>query len=239
MTLPRPLAYIAAGLLALPLLAAGADARAGCIDTDPGAEQLAAASVTAPGPRVHFVQDGMMAAGCPSDAERCRAKAFVVRGDVVLTSGTQGGFTCARYVNAKGVVTVNWLPTAALTPLSPAIPPAEAWVGHWVAIEMRIGIKRAAGGALAVSGDATWGSLDPERVRRGGVNIGEVQGTATPVNGVLAFTQGETATLPYESGDQDACRIRMVLRGPYMVATDNRACGGNNVSFSGIYRRAD
>lgn len=111
------------------------------------------------------------------------------------------------------------------------------WLGHWQSgAEQFITIEQA-GNQLEISGEATWGMFDPERVARGGVNVGDFSATARPKKGALSFTAGDGGnTLPYAS-DSDSCSIRMWLAGEFLVALDNNLCGGMNVTFTGFYAR--
>ncbi|RYG98789.1 MAG: hypothetical protein EON58_06040 [Alphaproteobacteria bacterium] len=49
------------------------------------------------------------------------------------------------------------------------------------------------------------------------VHTGTVSGTAKLDAGVLAYTEGDEATLRYDDGDEFSCRVRMILRDPYLV----------------------
>ena len=225
--------------ITLPVLALGlgmaAPAHAEC-----GWPQVVQLNVTAatvrPGKApIHFVQVDALRAGCPNASAACQAKAYVMPGDTVITANREGAFTCAAFVNARGVATIAFLPYAALTPASAA--PPNAFAGRWIAPEQNLDIDPASAGAFHVSGSATWGMGDRWRVEHGGIHTGEVEGVAKPVGGVIAFTQGDGATLPFDKGDEYDCRLRLVRRGPYLVARDNNNCGGANVSFSGIYVR--
>ena len=213
-------------------------AHAGCVWSDLVGDRTRAASVR-PGPaRVHFVEIAVLRPGCPSAKAACRTAAYLLPSDVVLAGHTEGAFTCAGFRAATGrSTTIGWLPTAALAPLPPSRV-AVGWAGRWTAREQGLTITPAANGGLAVSGEATWGMGDPERVRRGSVHTGAVEGVARPSGGVLAFTEGEGRTLPHDAPDDGySCRIRMVRREPYLLVRDNNRCGGVNVSFSGFYRR--
>jgi hypothetical protein len=157
----------------------------------------------------------------------------------VIVSGTRKGFACTTYVNAKGLARSDWLPVAALRMETepPAVRMAD-WIGTWTAPEQQITIKAGRGGSLDVDGDATFGALDPERVKRGAVNMGQVSGTAKPEGAILAFAMGDDdKTLPFDKGGEFDCRIRLRLVGSFLLAEDNRQCGGGNLSFSGAYRR--
>lgn len=232
----RRVAWIPAalgGMLAWP-----ATASAGCVWSDLVRADVRVAVVKPGTPRVHFIQDQVLRPGCPGADAACRLRSFVVPGDVVLVGHRQGAFVCAGFQGPRGSGTIDWLPVAALSLLPPAAQRPRDWAGHWVAPEQDLTITTAPGGALKVSGEATWGAGDPARAAIGGVHTGEANGTTRPVDGVLAFAEGEDGrTLPYDKGEEFSCRIRMIRRGPYLLVRDNMGCGGVNVSFSGFYAR--
>ena len=155
---------------------------------------------------------------------------------LVLTGPIRGAYTCSGFVGGKQSSTAGWLPTALLAPSPESEQFPTDWTGHWVAPDQDVTIALGRGEELTVKGFATWGDT-PARRRRGGVHTGEVTATRRPEKGVLAFTADDDRTLPYEAGDEFTCRVRVVRRGPYLVVRDNKACGGLNVSFSGVYRR--
>ena len=93
-------------------------------------------------------------------------------------------------------------------------------------------------GALSISGEATWGGLDPERIKSGAVHIGSIEGVAAPVGGSLSFAMTDNdATLPVDQGKDTDCKVWMRRLGPYLLVSDNENCGGANVSFQGVYTR--
>lgn len=172
-----------------------------------------------PGAR-HPLYDGFEQ-GCPALVARCRSKAYLVAGDLVVADApTRRGFMKVRFTDARGRTTWGFLPEAALRPA--AVRPGS-WVGEWRATEQGITIAPA-GGRLRVEGQAVWGSLDPARVGRGGVNSGEFSGAIGARKTAALVADGE-------------CRVRLRLLGPYLLASDNRRCGGFNVTFNGVYRR--
>ena len=161
--------------------------------------------------------------GCPGASAKCRQKAYLVPGDEVLTSRTFGDWVCAWYQPARGPETVGWLPADRLSVAEPdARPPLAAWLGAWgfYSNSLRLSRGRQAG-ALQIAGDATWVGVNP-----GNVHVGEVSGEAVPAGHVLNVGAGD-----------DDCRLTLRLVGPYLVASDNKQCGGVNVTFDGVYRR--
>ena len=222
-----------------PALAAGPVQCGGWEDLEP-ATKIALAAVSGSG-RVNFVKSDAEQAGCPGAQPACIRKGFVVGGDEVIVSAQEGAYSCAQYVSAKGLETTGWLPAAMLAPLRASGPYAAGdWLGTWSGNpEQSITIKPGKGaGGLVAHGDATWGSLDPERVKRGGVNIGEFDAALRAGGDGVSFAIGDKGeTLAYDKGEEFTCKVRMRRLGPFLMVQDNRQCGGNNVSFTGNYRR--
>lgn len=195
------------------------------------------------GPRVHFIENrSKQKPNCPAESEACKRKGFVVPGDQVLALANPAPMPCVSYIapgarRVKGVFseTSGYLPASALKEL-PAAPRLEDWAGTWSRnAEAEITLTTA-GGKIKVAGQATYGALDPGRVKRGGVNMGELEGEATPKGNMLPLGPGYDGTRPF-GDDRSECRAKLRLFGRYLVVEDNGACGGMNVSFSGIYVR--
>ena len=189
--------------------------------------------------RTSFVKDGLAQKGCPDATAECRERAYLVAGDSVILGERVGGYLCATYRGAKGdLARTGWLPAEAVAAEPPAPVAPDDWLGTWTQAEGRIQVKRGdKPGTLAVTGDATWGAGDPERVKRGGVNLGEISGTVTPAGDGASFAMGENGTLPVAKGGADDCKVWLRRLGPWLVVDDNLACGGMNVTFRGVYRR--
>jgi hypothetical protein len=160
--------------------------------------------------------------GCPGPAAKCRQKAYVVPGDELIVSRAFGEYVCAWYQPARGGETVGWMTASRLeTSETNASPAAALWLGSWEFYNNSLRITRGAkAGALRVEGEAFWHGVNPENV-----HTGEVSGEAEPASGVLSL------------GD-DICRATFRLLGPYLIVDDNGDCGGANVTFDGVYRRA-
>jgi len=198
--------------------------------------------------RVHFVMNGADRAGCPNALAACVGRAFLVHGDLVVVTGTTGDYACAAFTGrAPGArPSSGWLPRAALFPVSPARHVEQQadddWLGDWrYGSEQRIRIRHMPDGRMKLDGDATFGGHDPARVQRGAVNTGDFAAIVAPASGYLGFLVGDKGeTLPYDAQrakDQILCGLRMWRAGPYLVVADNLQCGGNNVTFTGFYRR--
>ena len=227
---PQTRLYTAALLLLLGLCPAAAAARAQGVSDNPAnwcrngafasdASQFRLARVNGrKGERVNFYGDEE---GCPGTAARCRRKAYVVPGDEVLVSRSFGGWLCAWYQPARGSETVGWIPAHGLSVSEPdARPPLAAWLGAWGFYDNSLRLSRERKtGRLRVEGDATWIGAGP-----GNVHVGEVSGAAAPAGNVLTV-------------ENEECRVTLRLVGTYLVASDNKQCGGANVTFDGVYRR--
>jgi hypothetical protein len=175
-------------------------------------------------------------ADCPGPSAKCRAKPYLMPGDVVLTSpGGHNGFICASFVNRRGVATHGWLPADRLTPIPANAADDAAWIGNWQRVEASIKITRGKDGALSAEGDATWGAGDKGRVARGAVNLGEFAGKLRRTGDTALVADDDIAS--FEAASNDSCVVRMRAAGPYLIVEDNRVCGGMNVSFSGLYQR--
>lgn len=179
-------------------------------------------------------------ANCPADTPQCRLKATASAKDVLITSGDAGAFTCVALPVAKtGAVTIGYVPTARLTfvPSGPA--DDKGWLGKWTAPEKTIRIRDGQGatGALRIEGDATYGTLDPNIEKKGGVHTGNFTVDAVPAGNMLRFGSDSVATIPFDPASDKDCMVQIARAGAYLVVTDNKACGGANVTFSGIYKR--
>lgn len=179
--------------------------------------------------RVHFVS--AVRAGCPNTTPACAERAYVVPGDPVILTMTRDAFVCATFIDSKGVDTSGWLPAAAVD-TEPEPAPSAGWLGTWSRTEAEIVFKPGKGAALLIEGNATFGASDPRRVRRGAVNVGEIEAEVTPAGDRLNFTEGGGSA---EEGGESSCRVWMRQIGRWLIVDDNGNCGGLNVSFRGYY----
>lgn len=172
--------------------------------------------------RAYFYNDDP--ADCPG-GKKCRGRAFVVGGDKVIVSREYNGFVCSWYSTPKGSDTVGWLRADALRITEPsAKPPLSAWLGTWRYGDNSISFTdNKLAGFLNVTGDAVWKGLGDN------VHVGELDGRFEPAGNVLEYKDGD---------DEFDCKATMRLIGDYLVVGDNLHCGGANVSFSGVYRKA-
>lgn len=180
-----------------------------------------------PGAKPYFIA-GAEIDGCPGLAAKCRRKAYLVAGDIVVAGDTKGPFTFVEFVSAAGRNSMGWIATSTLTGFKAAPQPLSAWLGRWSGTEEDITITPTRKqGLLHAEGNALWGTGDPERVKNGGVHMGEFKGDFTPANGTAEIVDSDSAD----------CRVTLTLLGPYLLTEDNNQCGGVNVSFNRALRK--
>jgi hypothetical protein len=186
----------------------------------PSDSAFQSASIKAgPAERVHFYSDED---DCPKEqTAKCVARAYLVNGDQVIVSRVYGSWRCSWYQPAKGSETVGWIPAANLQlNHEPSETDLESWIGTWKYYDDTIVIKHKAGSrALDVNGDAIWHGLNNN------VHTGETSGSASPQGNRLEITD-------------DICKVRLIMVGGRIVASDNSDCGGANVRFDGVYTRS-
>ena len=198
--------------------------------------ELAMARIVGTAGRVPFVRNLEGSNGCPNANDACRDRAYLVPGNQVIAGVARQGFTCIDYIGAKGSDRAGWVPSVNVERQpSPPIDGAD-WVGTWQRTEATITVKSAGGGRLKLSGDATHGTLDPERVKRGAINTGEFEADMAASGANLAFDVAEKKTLPVDKGDESDCKVWIRRLGAYLLVDDNGSCGGMGVTFRGIYQ---
>jgi hypothetical protein len=164
---------------------------------------------------------------CPDESAACHGRAYVVPGDTLLTGMAIGPYICAFFPGGRGS-SAGYVrqDEIAAQPLSANVS-LVAWVGEWRDGDDTITL-RIAGLGLAAEGSAYWPSARPSlKERPGGPNLGDMSGMATPNGNTVVFAET----------DPSDCRVRLTLLPPYLLAADNRKCGGMNVSFTGVYRK--
>jgi hypothetical protein len=192
---------------------------------------------------VHFLKNNGWRSqpGCPNTTAACRLRAFVVPGDDVIVTRIAGDYACATYTSPAPPfrVTDGWLPRKALKDGGVTTPKLGAWNGVWWSDdEQKVNITLVPEGNIKVEGEATWGAFDAERRASGAIHTGEIEAIVRPEGSTAAFVDeagGVTQVHDASPDNKFLCRVRLWRLGPYLVAVN---CGGINVSFTGVYRRA-
>jgi hypothetical protein len=195
--------------------------------------------------RVHFAKDGSAKGGCPNAEVICADRAFLLPGDAVVVTRTKDAYACAIFTSPppKTASSSGWLPIEALAdPSAAGLATESEWLGDWrYGSEQRIRITSAPDDRVTIAGEATFGAHDPDRVKRGAVNTGVFTVTVATAAGQAAFLVGNDGKpLAYDAQqakDQVLCGLRSWRLGPYLIVADNLQCGGNGVTFTGVYRR--
>ncbi len=162
---------------------------------------------------------------CGASGPACGGRPYIVPGDVVVTGLMAGQYVYALF-HSKTTESAGFLLRSELAwkPVVAAMP-HSAWIGTWRDGDDEITL-RAAGAALAVTGYAFWPSAAPSEYQPS-PHVGEVSETARPVSNTVVFA-GKCV---------NNCLVLLTLLPPYLLARDNRQCGGMNVSFTGVYRK--
>jgi hypothetical protein len=203
--------------------------------------QVALARVFTTQTRLHFIAGpDKRRPACPSLGSSCKLKAFLVPGDEVLVNVTEEGpYVCATFKAQNGILTRGFLPRAALQLSSSEQVSAQQWTGKWRRDSEAEIVINSRDDKVEVSGTATWGDSDPQRVKKGAIHTGELNGSGRPRGEVLAigYDPERSAFPPPENEAPDICAAQLELHGRYLLVEDNGRCGGLNVSFTGLYVR--
>ena len=203
-----------------------------CVGVEFDAKRPVVVAKVAGKSRTYYIKSAWEDPSCPSEAQSCRAKAYLVGDDLVLTGRTQGPFTCVSYQSPrdrKQVWTNGWILTASLSPVAPiASPKFSDWTGRWTHSGGEITISPGKRGTLAIEGEQTYRAAQ-------NVHSGVIGAEANPAGAVLAFA--EDGTVPFDNAEEGQCVVRMQRIGDFLAVEDNSSCGGSMVTFTGLYRR--
>jgi len=210
-------ALLCAGVIAAapPAFAAdGAGPEMPCHQILPGDADLRLGKVIGAGP-VAFLTDGP---NCPGPAVACRSKFAARPGANLLLGRSRADYLCAfdARIDSTGCLPQQRI---AAHPIAPT-PPLAAWLGTWRLYDNRIVLKQG-GDGLDAEGEAYWPGKNIMPA-----NEGVFSGTANPAGNRLHFED-----------EQQGCTVDLALAGSFLVVADNHGCGGQNVSFTGIFTR--
>ncbi|GGK96330.1 hypothetical protein [Deinococcus radiotolerans] len=142
-------------------------------------------------------------------------RAYVVKDDLLLQGPAVNGRRCSYFVKGGAPTGVGGYLN---TMLMRNLPTSPALSGTWAAERAQLNVTKTAAGAWTVSGNATAPTAG------GSVNTGELGGPVA--------RQGDAWRYAV-----DGCTLSLWPVGPWLVAQDNGACGGLNVTFGGLYTR--
>lgn len=162
--------------------------------------------------------------GCPNKTAQCQAKAYVIKGDMLIVNAVKEGWACAWFQGKKHE-TVGWVEASQLSFKSNANINNSAWLGNWQFYDNSIKLSQH-DNKIQATGEAFW--YGPIVEGAPVVHTGELEGELR-VNGNHAHLS---------TGDSEYdCSADFSVIGEYLVVADNGNCGGANVSFSGVYTR--
>lgn len=157
---------------------------------------------------------------CPN-GENCRQKTYIIAGDEVIVSRTYGDYSCVWYQPTKGSETVGWILTDKITEKAPLKPGNISWIGEWRFYDNSINfVSSKTKGKYMVSGSAFWKGVGDN------IHIGELGFDAIPEKNKIKGGDGE---------NQYDCQVKMQRVGRFLIVSDNKQCGGMNVTFDGVY----
>ena len=162
---------------------------------------------------------------CPwAGGSDCRTRSYLVPGDTVIINRIGEGFACAFYPG-KGGGTAGWISSNRLKLLRVENnPQLGAWIGTWSSEgNPELTLTPALGGIHA-KGEAFWPGR-PGTTDWPSIHVGEIDGPIRIVGHIGTY------------GDDNDCKVKFTLLGPFLIAGDNAQCGGANVSFSAVYQR--
>lgn len=141
-------------------------------------------------------------------------------GDPVVITRADGNWSCGYLVQRHGAAQ-GWVRSGDIRQVEfDPNPRLAAWVGTWIQDGNRIRVQLGKSpGKLALEGKAYWPG------RQHPTHTGEFSAEAAP--------SGNQSQI-----DDSGCKIDLALIGDYLLANDNNMCGGMNVRFWGVWRRA-
>lgn len=158
-------------------------------------------------------------------------KSYLLAGDVVGVTKTNGDETCAVYRRSGAKDAYGTVATKSLSVLEPSNPllaklekePKKAhaaWAGEWWRDDhTNLTVLAPEGQGLVVSGSAS-----------NGANVGKIEKQALVVSGAKAVTAKDQAKDAVVCAGLTLYRFKNAL-----YATEGSACGGAGVSFEGAY----
>lgn len=139
-------------------------------------------------------------------------------GDPVVVTRAEGDWTCGYLIARRGSAQ-GWIRSSDIRAFAAdSNPPLNTWSGKWAQNDNIIQIQLS-GGKLRLQGEAFWHGFGDN------VHDGEFSADAAPTGNHLHV-------------EDDSCKIDLALWGKYVLANDNNMCGGMNVRFWGVWKRA-
>lgn len=178
--------------------------------------------------KTHFYDDGK---NCPY-APICQTKSYLIKDDILLLNQKTKQWVCGWYSGPKHE-SVGWLRAEDITITPIPIVKLDQWVGKWKTypeLAGEINISKNQFPSLTIKGEAFWYGLEVSPGHRV-IHTGELfHKELIPFGNRLTLKSGN------ESYD---CQAKFTLIPPFLIVSDNKKCGGANVTFDGVYKRVN
>lgn len=187
---------------------------------------------TAPTTLIATWRAGVVTAGMPSElrvafdssSSACGGTPCFARGGVTGVEVRRvGSFVCVGVPQKGKLATMfGWIPISRWHATDSPPQPEARWVGVWQNETAKITVQSAGNGQLDIKGHAIRG-LGPD-------------GEGTEIYGDFSIVGKPESGIVTANDDSGPCEVSVRRVGDYLIATDNGACGGMGVTFSGMYR---
>ena len=143
---------------------------------------------------------------------------------LLIVERLKGGFACIHTVTRQSVVSGLVAVSNTTEYENTNVPSLSYWRGKWTQVSGSAVVDiRAEQNGLFAEGDATWTTPN-----------GQVTNGGYFVRQILPYRRFAKTTAV---AAKDDCEINFTLLDEVLVLVDNHQCGGENVSFSGFYRK--
>jgi hypothetical protein len=157
---------------------------------------------------------------CPAIKSECIDR-FVQKNklnDTLIIGNTYKKFVCAYNTRTKNA---NWIPESAIILEKPMIFDKAKIFGTWNTLGAKLKIEQQKESVIFL-GTAQWTGSQT-------VNFAEFK----------SFLNTKSlSNIMYATDEGSLCQLKMYFIGKYMIVFDNGTCGGQNVSFNGIYQKS-
>lgn len=191
------------------------------------------------GQRLHFIANATQKDACPSLDTSCQRPGYLVSGDVVVVESSTAEIACVHFVSADGRMTSGLVAAAALNVkgMTEATLNNADGFGTWKTPGAAITFRPGSEDFILVEGDA---SLGPPGYHTGTI-AGPVYLSDNDTIGGYSESRyaGDRPPADVKADDEPGCLVRFRLLGrEFLVVDDNDRCGGQGVSFTGLYRKS-
>lgn len=172
---------------------------------------------------------------CPNKNLLKCAATYMFSGEKLIAAKNKGEFVCVWRPLAN---MAGWTPQKNLKKNENKIFNLNNWVGEWINGENKISINKNKNDLLHFQGNAIWRGTILDNGEQN-IHSGEFEILGRPRSNKVRIINGNQDyfdAVPSET-EQSYCEINLTLLDDYLLATDNKNCGGANVAFDGIYQK--